>query len=60
MLCGCLLVLALLTVEPSLAAEKLWSLHGRVVDQEGHSVAGASVATNWPALLHGRGTGLAE
>ena len=46
---GCLLALALLSVEPSLAAEKLWSLQGRVVDQEGHPVAGASVTTYWIA-----------
>ncbi len=44
---GCLLGLALLSVEPSLAAEKLWRLQGRIVDQERHSVAGASVTTNW-------------
>jgi thiol-disulfide isomerase/thioredoxin len=46
---GCLLGLALLSVEPSFAAEKLWSLKGRVLDQEGHPVAGASVTTNWGA-----------
>jgi thiol-disulfide isomerase/thioredoxin len=46
---GCLLALVLLSVEPSLGAQKLWSLQGRVVDQEGHSVAGASVTTNWGA-----------
>jgi thiol-disulfide isomerase/thioredoxin len=44
---GCLLGLALFSVEPSLAAERIWSLQGRVVDQEGHPVAGASVATFW-------------
>jgi thiol-disulfide isomerase/thioredoxin len=50
---GCLLalapVLALFSVEPSFAAEKLWSLKGRVLDQEGHPVACASVTTNWSA-----------
>jgi hypothetical protein len=46
---GCLLALVLLNVEPSLGAQKLWSLQGRVVDQEGRPVAGASVATNWGA-----------
>jgi thiol-disulfide isomerase/thioredoxin len=46
---GCLLGLALLSVEPSVAAVKLWSLQGRVVDQNGHPVAGASVTTNWGA-----------
>ncbi len=49
MLRGCLLGLALLCAEPSFGAVKLWSLHGRVLDQEGHPVAGASVATNWGA-----------
>ena len=46
---GCLLALVLLSVEPSLGAQKLWSLQGRVLDQEGHPVVGASVATNWGA-----------
>ena len=32
-----------------MAAVKLWSLQGRVVDQEGHPVAGASVTTYWGA-----------
>ena len=46
---GCLLALILLSVEPSLAAVKFWSLQGRVVDQQGHPVAGASVTTYWNA-----------
>jgi thiol-disulfide isomerase/thioredoxin len=46
---GCLIGLVLFNVVPSLAAEKLWRLQGRVVDREGRPVAGASVTTNWSA-----------
>jgi hypothetical protein len=53
---GCLLALVLLSVEPSLGAQKLWSLKGRVLDQEGHPVAGVSVTTNWRKWCHSRAT----
>ena len=46
---GFLLALVVLGVEPSFGAAKLWSLHGRVLDQQGHPVAGAAVTTNWGA-----------
>ncbi len=47
MLRGSLLAIVLLNAGHSFGAEKIWFLHGRVVDQEGQPVAGASVATVW-------------
>jgi thiol-disulfide isomerase/thioredoxin len=44
-----LLSLLLIGVGRAAAVEKIWTLHGRVLDQEGHPVAGASVATVWGA-----------
>jgi thiol-disulfide isomerase/thioredoxin len=44
-----LLSLLLIGAGRATAAEKIWTLRGRVLDQEGHPVAGASVATNWGA-----------
>ncbi len=44
-----LLSLLLIGVGRAAAAEKIWTLRGRVLDQEGHPVAGASIATVWGA-----------
>src|SRR5580698_2105141 len=44
-----LLSLLLIGVGTAAAAEKIWTLRGRVLDQEGRPVAGASVATVWGA-----------
>src|SRR5580698_11383335 len=44
-----LLSLLLIGVGTAAAAEKIWTLRGRVLDQEGHPVAGASIATVWGA-----------
>jgi hypothetical protein len=44
-----LIALLLLNVGPCSGVEKIWFLHGRVLDGEGRPVVGASVATVWNA-----------
>jgi hypothetical protein len=44
-----LLSLLLIGIGRAAAAEKIWTLRGRVLDQEGRPVAGASIATVWGA-----------
>ena len=47
---GCLFTLLLFATSSSFGIEKHWTLRGRVVDQGGRPVAGASVTTVWAPM----------